>query len=379
MKIQQEKFTKDSGWVVEKDSGINDSAQLVLLFGETNLFADENNFKDIWEKYPNAHFLGSTTAGEIIGTNVFDDSIIATAIHFEKTEIKVAKEDVSSMDDSFNVGEKLGKSLKHENLSHVFVISDGLNVNGTELVNGLMSSLPDNVAVTGGLAGDQANFKQTYVVFEKNISDKMVVVCGLYGKHIKVGYGSVGGWDSFGTDRLVTRSDKNILYELDGKPALDLYKEYLGDQAKDLPGSGLLFPLSIKYEGKEDFVRTILAIDEKEKSLIFAGDIPQGSYARLMKANFERLIDGAGQAASKSASSFENFNPELAILISCVGRKLVLKQRVEEEVENVQKVLGEKTPIAGFYSYGEISPTAPTSKQCQLQNQTMTITIMKED
>lgn len=112
--------------------------------------------------------------------------------------------------------------------------------------------------------------------------------------------------------------------------------------------------------------------------MTFAGDIPQGSYVRLMKANFERLVDGATGAANMSTQSIGSFTPELAILISCVGRKLVLKQRVEEEVESVKQALGEKTVITGFYSYGEICPVAPTEKQCELHNQTMTITIFAE-
>ena len=154
-----------------------------------------------------------------------------------------------------------------------------------------------------------------------------------------------------------------------------MYKKYLGEQAKDLPGSGLLYPLSIRTkDGKESLVRTILNINEEEKSLIFAGNMPEGNYARLMKANFDRLIEGSSNAAQNSLHSNK---PELAILISCVGRKLVLDQRIEEEVEVVRAVYGDNTAITGFYSYGEISPSFNFAT-CELHNQTMTITTFSE-
>jgi hypothetical protein len=169
-----------------------------------------------------------------------------------------------------------------------------------------------------------------------------------------------------------------VLYELDGQSALELYKKYLGDLAKDLPGSALLFPLSLKL-GKSDHpvVRTVLSVDEKNQSMTFAGDVPQGTYARLMKANFDRLVDGAVGAANNALQTISAPNTELAILISCVGRKLVLDQKIEEEVEGVIDVLGENTVVTGFYSYGEISPFTPNAK-CELHNQTMTITTFSE-
>ena len=111
--------------------------------------------------------------------------------------------------------------------------------------------------------------------------------------------------------------------------------------------------------------------------MTFAGDVPTGCYARFMKANFDRLIDGAVGAARTSYEAVGSASPDLALLVSCVGRKLVLAQRVEEEVEGVRDVLGERTVLAGFYSYGEISPFTPHAR-CELHNQTMTITTLSE-
>jgi hypothetical protein len=259
----------------------------------------------------------------------------------------------------------------------VLVISDGQNVNGSELVAGLTRHLPQGVTLTGGLAGDGDRFQETLVLWDGPPEPDRIAVIGLYGDHIKVGFGSMGGWDPFGPERLITRSDGNILYELDGQPALDLYKKYLGEHARNLPASGLLFPLSLRTAAGENVVRTILGVNEAEHSLTFAGDMPQELHARFMMANFDRLIDGAIGAAQTSYEAIGNTAPELALLISCVGRKLVLKQRIEEEVEGVRDTLGNDTILAGFYSYGEISPFTP-SATCELHNQTMTITTLSE-
>ena len=241
------------------------------------------------------------------------------------------------------------------------------------------SKLNNRIPVTGGLAGDQADFSETVIIHNKAGEKNLVLAIGFYGDHLKVGYGSMGGWDSFGVDREVTKSAGNILYELDGQPALELYKKYLGDHAVNLPASALLFPLSFRLKNSEtSLVRTVLAVHEEDGSMVFAGDIPQGEYVRLMKANNDKLIDGANGAAEMSLTSLKGLSPDLAILISCVGRKLVLKQRVEEELEIIRESIGYDAAITGFYSYGEICPIKPFDQHCELHNQTMTITLFKE-
>jgi hypothetical protein len=261
----------------------------------------------------------------------------------------------------------------------VLLFSDGLNVNGTELVRGLNSVLPSRVVVTGGLAGDGSRFQRTWVVHHGAPQANLVVAAGLYGESVSVGHGSKGGWDNFGPERLITRSQGNILFELDGRPALELYKEYLGELAEGLPATGLLFPLALRSDSSDEknLVRTILAVDEATQSLTFAGDVPQGSLARLMRANFDRLIDGASEAAEMTGETDASGRGDtLAIAISCVGRRLVLGQRAEEEIEATLDVLPEGTRQIGFYSYGEIAPYM--RGQCDLHNQTMTLTTISE-
>ena len=350
---------------------------LILIFGGSKVIADTTIISQLKQEYPNCIITGCSTSGEIGGVSVYDDSLVITAIQFEKTNLVMEEVVLNSPDDSLKGGEELISKFNKTGLRHVFVLSDGLNINGTQLVEGMRADLPDDIAVTGGLAGDGADFNKTYVISQSGeVSDKIVVAIGLYGNDLKIGYGSLGGWDTFGLERIVTKSEANVLYEIDNKPALELYKSFLGDQAKGLPASGLLFPLSMRLtENDTPVVRTILAIDEDTQSLTFAGDIPEGAYVKLMKANTDRLINGAEGAAKVSLDG--DAEPELAILISCVGRKLVLKQLIEEEVEAVQEVVGNNVMLCGFYSYGEIAPFMQNAK-CELHNQTMTITTFAE-
>ncbi|HTI99589.1 MAG TPA: FIST N-terminal domain-containing protein [Dongiaceae bacterium] len=362
--------------------------QLVLVFGSRAQLGQPEQLAAIKEQYPDAHLLGCSTAGEISDTQVADDTLMVTAIEFEHTQVHGAKVKLTAGASSFAAGKELAETLPptlpgkrgaaSDPLKHVFVLSDGLNVNGSDLVRGLMQHLPDGVTITGGLAGDGARFGQTLVFWDGPPEPGVIAVVGFYSRRLQVGFGSKGGWDSFGPDRLITRSQGNVLYELDGQSALGLYKRYLGGHVANLPAAGLLFPLSLRSRtGDTAVVRTILSVNERDQSMTFAGDVPENYYARLMKANFDRLIDGAADAARTSLQSLGPSPARLAILISCVGRKLVLHQRVEEELEGVREALGPGPVLTGFYSYGEISPFAPGAR-CELHNQTMTITTLAE-
>jgi hypothetical protein len=263
-------------------------------------------------------------------------------------------------------------------LKYIFILSDGGKVNGSELVRGIESVVQHKIPVTGGLAGDGIRFLSTLVGLNEQPESGNIVAIGFYGNSIKISHGSMGGWEMFGPEKTITRSVSNELFEINNVNALDLYKQYLGKYAEELPGSALLFPLSIKLPGVNDpIVRTILSVNNESKSMIFAGDLPEGAKVRFMKANFDKLIDAASDAAQKSLVQFKAEPPKLSILISCVGRKLILGDRVDEEVEAVKNVFGETTVISGFYSYGEISPLNINTK-CELHNQTMTITSFDE-
>ena len=387
MQIEQTRWHADHGWKPHPPGTLGQAPQLVLAFGSTSVLKRGELIDQLRSAYAEAHILGCSTAGEISGTRVTDDTLAVTAVRFEHTRLHGSQIRVDSTEDSYTAGQELAQSLPAEGLVHALVISEGINVNGSDLVRGLTQHLPADVTVTGGLSADGERFGETLVFFDGEPQPDSIAIVGFYGTRLAVGYASLGGWDPFGPIRLITRSQGQVLYELDGKSALELYKAYLGEHARDLPASALLFPLSLQTDDDTDpVVRTILGIDENDQSMTFAGDMPTGAYARFMKANFDRLIDGAQGAARNSlapgvagdrATGGVSESPELALLISCVGRKLVLKQRIEEEVEGVREVLGNDTVLAGFYSNGEISPFTPSAR-CQLHNQTMTITTFLE-
>lgn len=375
MRVRTHRLDEFGDWMPPLEDP-DSSVDLVVCFGASSYMDQTTPFNLLGEAFPNAVITGCSTAGEIHNQELHDGSLVAAAIEFDSATVKAASSPISPSA-SFEAGASLARELSAEDLKGLFVLSDGLEVNGTDLTNGINGLVDTRVAVTGGLAGDGERFEQTWVVVDGKPVSGFATAVGLYGESLKIGHGSKGGWTMFGPERIVTRSDGNVLYELDGRPALRLYKEYLGELAADLPASGLLFPLALRGEGEEkELVRTILAVDEDSESLVFAGEIPNGHRAKLMQASFERLLDGA-EGAAEFALERGARDARLSIAISCVGRRLVLGERAEDELEATMHVLPEGISQIGFYSYGEISPFAEGT--CDLHNQTMTLTTIAED
>jgi hypothetical protein len=373
MQVKVENY-KDGKWVkTQSDKQVDDKkVQLALCFGEKSLLT-KDMFEQVNQKYPNTAIVMASTAGEIYQDTVLDNSLTVAALQFDKTTIKTAAVNIRNFSNSYYAATELTTKLPIEGLAHVLIFSDGNLVNGSELVKGFSAWAKEKIMVTGGLAGDGANFTSTLVGLDETPSEGNIVAVGFYGNDIRITHGSQGGWDVFGLEKRITKSTSNVLYEIEDQNALELYKKYLGDEADNLPASALLFPLSVTIPGtKKPVVRTILSINEKEKSLTFAGDVPQGSKCRFMKANFERLAEAASNAAKNTLIDNNEF-PVFSLLISCVGRKLILGDKTVEEVKAVNDLYNHKTAIAGFYSYGEISPFNEET-ECQLHNQTMTIT-----
>lgn len=352
-------------------------AQLVIGYGARNLIENNDFYFQLKEKFPHAEIALSSSSGEIFCNEVYDNTVSVTIISFSTSYIKTSQITIEDFPNSYEAGRILMEKLPKENLKWVFVLSDGSGVDGSQLVQGLNAGRPDHVLISGGLAGDGDKFEKTAVGLNQVPSSNQIVAIGFYGENLELSHASYGGWESFGLERTVTRSHHNILYEIDHKNALDLYKKYLGKYAEELPGSALLFPLSLKSDNTSSpVVRTILSIDEKDNMMVFAGDLPEGSKVRFMKVNMDRLIDAANDTASECLK-ISHHKPKMAIIVSCVGRKLVLGNRMVEEVEMVKDVFGSDTIITGFYSYGEISPLKPFD-DCALHNQTITITTVNE-
>ncbi len=350
---------------------------LVLVFGSVAMLRDCSGA--VAKVFSNAHRIGCSTAGEISALGVADGTCVVTAIHFEHTEVAVASTRLLSMDDSLAAGRRLAQALPLQGLRAVLVLGQGVQINGSALLAGMTDIIGVQVPITGGLAGDGGAFKQTWVLDDTGLASDSLACVGLYGERLVFSHGSFGGWSPFGPARKVTRCESNVLYELDGEPALAIYKRYLGDYAKDLPASGLLFPFAMLGSDHNEvgLIRTILGVDEVRGSLTLAGELEPDGYLRLMHASADALVEGAEAAAEAARKMGAHPGEGLALLVSCVGRKLVMGGRVDEEVEAVGDVFGQGATLAGFYSYGEISPFS-RAVACKLHNQTMTITYLAE-
>ena len=380
MKLQQLLISKkkEQQIISTSDNFQASDVDLVLAFGQRTLLDEVKPYASLQQSFPNAQIILCSSSGQISNNSIIEKEIVATAISFDKTSIKTTQINSIANANIDDLGKKIKNDLISNDLKSILILSEGSHINGTELINELIKQTGATVPIFGGLAGDEYSFEKTIVGLNADATPGKIVAVGFYGNHIHFSYSSEGGWGDFGPEREVTLSDKNVLYKIGERYALDLYKEYLGKYAEELPGSSLYFPLSMK-ENKDSssVVRTILSIDEEKKSMTFAGNIPQGSHVRLMKGNTDKLIDASYQAALKIAKT-PTENCQLAWLVSCVGRRIVLGDRVEEELEVVKDVFGKKTILCGFYSYGEISPTLK-NVACELHNQTMTIATLSEE
>jgi hypothetical protein len=380
MKVEQFQWTSEGGWDRHpQSSAIGMSAQLVLLFGRGSIVAAQECAALVHRVFPQAHLVGCSTGGEIHGAHVDDDTLSLTAVAFDDGRVEVARAVINGAEASYAAGESLVRQLDPVGLKHIFVLSEGLQVQNSDLVRGINAAVPAGVTVSGGFAGDGNRFERTYVWCDDAPESSAAVAVGFYGgERLRIDVSVTGGWGPFGPDRLITRSRQNVLYEFDGRPALALYKQYLGEYAEGLPTTGLMFPLELRTGNNGSRVlRALLAVDEAEQSITFAGDVPEGSYARLMVGHIEDLIGGTHAAATASRDRLGATQAQLSLLVSCNGRRAVLKQRVEEEVEAVHDALGEQTLVTGFYSYGEIGPPH-AGAGTELHNETMAITNFAE-
>lgn len=380
MKVLQTRLNEQSDVPTQLASLNSITPDVILAFGAVRYFSEPALEQSLRSAFPGVALLGCSTAGEIAVDRVYDNTCILTAIKFERSTHQLVSTAIQGMEDSAAAGERLAGLLNKDGLVAVLVFGTGVAINGSALVEGLKSHLPAGIKISGGLAADAGAFKQTWTLGPDGCSDHHIVVLGLHGHALKLGYGTYAGWEPFGPARKVTRSVDNVLYELDGSRALDVYKSYLGEYAKDLPGSGLLFPFEMldASQEKSGIFRTILGIDEAEGSLTLAGDIDPNGYLKLMHSTTEKLIDGAEIAAESAAKIVSQAQGQgVAILVSCIGRKLVMGDRVDEEVEAVAELMGKHTAVTGFYSNGEIAGSTYFG-DCRLHNQTMTITWIAE-
>lgn len=377
MDIETLSWNRQSGWGPASRAL---DADLVLYFGDRDLLAEVGWFDEMRRRYPRAHLAGCSSATQISGDDLVEDAIAGVALRFSRARVGAVAVPIGHATESAACGAELGRRLNAPDLAGVLVLSDGLRVNGSDLTRGISSQIPAGVAVSGGLAADGARFERTIVGLDTQPIPGQVVAIGLYGSGIEFLTGSAGGWAAFGPRRAITGSSGNVLHTLDDEPALDLYERYLGEDAADLPSSALLFPLKVfdPLSPEHSVVRTILSVDRAARTMTFAGDVPQGWVAQLMRGNVDRLTNGASDAAGQIVRNGKPLATNtLVLMVSCIGRRLLMGQRTIDEVEAVGAALGSQAVRLGFYAYGEICPHADSGRG-EMHNQTMTITAIRE-
>lgn len=375
MRVYTHRYDVEQGEWQPPLPDIGPTGALVLGFGAPDAASHAAPFDALRARFPDAVFAGCSTAGEILGAHVHDRSLVVAVLDFDATRLRRAEAEADAP--AALVGAKLARTLRAPDLTGVLLISDGLAVNGSALCQGLDGTLGGRVTICGGLAADGERFERTWVLdADARPRSGRVTAVGLYGDRVRVGHGSDGGWSIFGPERRITRAEGNVLHTLDGQPALALYKRYLGEHAEDLPATGLLFPLRVRAPAVElPVVRTVLAVDEATQTMTFAGDLPEGGTAQLMRTNLDQLVDGAERAARQARDGCVPANDTFALAVSCVGRRMVMADLCEEEVEATLEGLPKGTEQLGFYSYGEITPQGG---RCTLHNQTMTLMTLQE-
>jgi hypothetical protein len=360
-----------TGWFPELPTPPDDNKVLAIAFGDPSVVDHPDRPMDqliaAWAGRP---LIGCSTGGQLIGDAVRDGTVVVTIMRFAATEVLCAHVDLARSGSARRAGRELAEALAEPGLAAIFVLVDGLSVNGTALTEGIADVLPD-VPVSGGLAADGDRFAHTWTVVDGELAEGHVSAVGFVGDQIEIGFGSIGGWEPFGPDRLVTRSFGNVLYELDGRPASDLYREYLGSDAGPLPAAGWRLPLCVKDLDGRTVVRSVRDVHESEGSITFVGDIAQGSTAQLMRGSVDGLVHGANVAAKQAATG----NECVAIAISSLGRRALLGERSEDELDAALEALRDDVVLVGFHGYGELAPVDGTN---DVHDQTMTITTLGE-
>ncbi len=379
MQVQLYRYTDD--WDRPLDARLDSDTTLVLLFGEIGPQRDQHAaLRSVCATFPRSIKSGGSRGSDIYEGRLEEYALVLAVIRFEKSRLKRAEYSVTSTEDSHRAGHALGKALQHDDLRGVFLIGAGERIDEEALTLGINRSLSEKVVVTGGVTTHNYRRQTTHILSEdcQTRTDSVSAV-GYYGDAIRFIASRQEGWERFGIEYKITSSRGNILYTLNHRPALEVYKNHLGKLADKLPGIAARFPLAIQsgHTHRAPKIHTIIGIDEARQALLFAQDIPAGHYAMFMKADAHRLLLGACEAARNLSHAYHPPASEaLNITVSSMRRKRLLLHRTDEEPKMVRHFLPSGIHQVGFYSDGTIAPTG--SGQSTADRQTLVLTLIWE-
>lgn len=375
MKLQTNLY-HEGQWDKPLDASLDSAQTLVTVFSTYEHECHREGLQELFATFPQAVIIGCSTSGEIYEDQFHDGALSVGIMQFSSTQLVRHTVNVETIEASCEAGRTLVNGFDQQGLRSLFVLADGMRVDGSSLVEGLNQALNPEVIVTGGMASDNGRFTGTWLLVDNQPEFGVVCAVGFYGEHFRTSYASKGGFSRFGMERLVTSCDEqtHTIHTLDNKPALELYKVYMGEHAKKLPNSALQFPWLVIDSDGDSKIRAIQDANEEEQSVQLFGGVKTGDRVVFMKGSFNYVVAGAQQAVQRL--EWPTDTPVMSLTVSCMGRRSVLQDRTDEEVEVVKETLGEGVAQVGFYSYGELSPR--TSGKCGLLNQTMTLTLFWE-
>ena len=374
MKITNYYFNEQG--VSNKELDLHKEDSLILIFGN-----NMEIFQKVVEQFNSKNILGCSSSGEIVEDQLLEEGLSVTVLEFKDTKVKTSLVHFKDYDDSYNAGVEVMKNLNAEKLKGILVFSEGLNINGSKLVEGMESLNLNNSVIGGGTAGDYLKFNETWVYYNNKKYNNAIVAVGLYGENLNISFGSASGITALGVEKKITSSSKNVLYTIDDKRALDVYKEWFkGFGIEDIEGLLLQCPIEISknFNQEEGLVRTPIAYNEEEGSVTFTGEIPEGKFLRMMRADVEKMIEASHSAVK---SSMEKLNKEkesnvLNLMVSCAGRKALLGTETEDELIEANQITEDaNSKQIGFYSYGEFTNV---NNKSEFVNQTMTVISIEE-
>lgn len=349
-------------------------ADLVFVFGSVGILETPNFYSVLKDSFPNAHICGASCGSSILSESLVSDQCTILAIQFKAAQVRNLKVKISDRHDVDGVIHEIHKHFPLNNLKGLCILVDGFAINSGGLISNLTKKFP-SVPIFGGLASD-GDAMITSCVMNNGIGEKGIIsVSGFYGESLSISTALAGGWQRFGPERLITKSHDNILEEIDGKKAVQLYKEHLQKEHLNLPHDGLMLPLSVYPKDHPELgkTRSVIGITDDEKALVFAGDVPKGHQARFMTSSIQSLCRGAEEAVATLKPNGDGF----AIAFSCIGHHMFLSSMTEDELDVLTGCLGPNIPLVGFYSNGEICPIGGKHESA-LHNQTTAIALITE-
>lgn len=334
----------------------------LLVFASSRYDQNEvaKTIKDLIGDVP---FVGASTAGEISNAGPAQANSIVL-MGFVSDKIKCYAGMVSDANsDSETKGADLANILQSQSeadIKWITMHADGLKVNPSAILRGIKKTLPE-VLITGGSAGDDGTFKETYQYCNGLVASNAVSALAFSGP-IKVSIAVRHGWSPISGFHTVTKSEGSVVYEIDGKPAFDLYREYIGEEANQLKEEALgkvalSYPMGIVDEESHEMLLRAPFIAGADGSITFGGEVPEGSQVQLTIGTKEQAV-AAAETAGHEAVNELGVKPSGALLYSCHVRNTLYASRDEAklEIEAIQRSIGQNTPLAGFYTYAEQAP-----------------------